>query len=94
VEDKLRFKVPHMGWNNAFSVKPHGILTNISNDSDFYFVHSFHFEANFDDDILMKTHYNYSFPSAIQKENIFGFQFHPEKSHDIGKQLLKNFIEL
>ena len=94
IQDKLRFKVPHMGWNYAHSAKTHNILQNIPSEAEFYFVHSFHFSTDVSEDVLMNTHYAYQFPSAIQKENIFGFQFHPEKSHDVGKKLLRNFIGL
>ena len=59
----------------------------------YYFVHSYHFECNDKNDILTSTNYDYSFVSTIQKENIIGTQFHPEKSHDCGEQLIKNFID-
>ena len=62
--------------------------------SEFYFVHSYHFKNRFTSDVLNTTDYSYEFVSAVEKNNIFGVQYHPEKSHDIGDQLLMNFIAL
>lgn len=94
VSDKLKFKVPHMGWNNSIVQKDSSIFKDISPDAMFYFVHSYHILCNNKKDILTTTEYDYTFTSAIQKDNIFGTQFHPEKSHDWGEQLFKNFINL
>jgi glutamine amidotransferase len=60
----------------------------------FYFVHSYHIKCNNPSDVLTTTVYEYEFVSAIQKENIYGTQFHPEKSHDYGEQIFKNFVQL
>jgi imidazole glycerol-phosphate synthase subunit HisH len=92
--DAYKFKVPHIGWNSIQIVKESKILTNIPNDSQFYFVHSYHVVCNDYKDILSTTIYENEFVSAIQKNNIAGTQFHPEKSQDAGMQLLKNFISL
>jgi len=92
VEDRLRYKVPHMGWNQARQMKQSPLLKGIPDNSEFYFVHSYHFLANEAADVLTETDYSYLFASAIEKDNIFGVQFHPEKSHDAGTLLLKNFI--
>lgn len=94
IKDKLKYKVPHMGWNSAVSMREHKIFDDVNEDSLFYFVHSYHIECNKKDEILTKTVYDYEFVSAIQKENIFGFQYHPEKSHDQGEQIIKNFIHI
>ena len=69
-------------------------MNNISDSSEFYFAHSYHLKTNNQASILNETHYDYLFPSAIEMDNIFGVQYHPEKSHDAGAQLLKNFINL
>jgi glutamine amidotransferase len=70
------------------------LFEKLTPDSEFYFVHSFHVKCNNSDEILAETNYCHSFTSAFQKENIFGVQFHPEKSHDAGEVLLRNFINL
>ena len=92
IEDRLRYKVPHMGWNQTRQMKESSLLKGIPECSEFYFVHSFHFLANDAVDVLTETDYSYLFVSAIEKENIFGVQFHPEKSHEAGIILLRNFI--
>jgi glutamine amidotransferase len=94
VTDPIRYKIPHMGWNTINPVKEASIFEKMIPDSEFYFVHSYHVECNNSDDILAQTIYDYSFTSAFQKENIFGVQFHPEKSHDAGEVLLRNFVNL
>lgn len=93
VSDTLKFKVPHIGWNTLYSQKNSNLLEGIADDSMYYFVHSYHIECYDKSDILTTTNYDYSFVSTIQKEHIIGTQFHPEKSHDCGEQLIKNFIE-
>ena len=94
MNDKLRYKVPHIGWNSTYIEKKSPLFDGISNDSMFYFVHSFHINCHNKEDILTTSNYEYSFSSAIQRDNIYGTQFHPEKSHDLGEQLLKNFLNI
>jgi len=94
VKNKLKYKVPHMGWNNADIKRDSPLLKNISKDAMFYFVHSYHIVCNQNQDILTTTDYEYTFTSSIQKDNIFGTQFHPEKSHDQGEIIFKNFVNL
>lgn len=94
VNDNLTYKIPHTGWNQIRKVKDSILMRNIPNLSEFYFVHAYHFKCNNPSDILNETDYEYRFTSAVEKENIFGVQYHPEKSHDIGVTLLKNFINL
>jgi len=94
VSDTTRFKVPHIGWNNAIPEKESPLFKDISPEAMFYFVHSYHFKCNNKEDILTSTEYDYQFTSSIQKDNIFGVQFHPEKSHDDGVVLLRNFVNL
>jgi imidazole glycerol-phosphate synthase subunit HisH len=94
LKDKVRYKVPHTGWNQIEIAKNSNLMKNLNNDSEFYFVHAYYVECNNSSDILTRTEYEIPFTSAIEKENIVGVQFHPEKSHDYGFQLLKNFISL
>jgi len=94
VSDKIRYKIPHIGWNTIRLLKDSPLFEKINLDSEFYFVHSYHIQCNDSTDILTETIYDYTFNSAIQKENIFGVQFHPEKSHDAGEMLLRNFVNL
>lgn len=86
-------RVPHMGWNSVCIHKNNPLL-NSNEESYFYFVHAYHLSHIRDADILASTIYGYEFVSAIQHDNIFGVQFHPEKSHRFGMSLLKNFAEL
>ena len=94
INDKLKYKVPHTGWNQISISKESKLMHNIPNFSEIYFVHSYHFKTNNPVDILNETEYENRFVSAIEKENIYGVQYHPEKSHDIGELLLKNFVSL
>jgi len=87
-------KIPHMGWNSISPIKKSTILDDICENMGFYFLHSYYFECNDTDDILTSTIYGESFTSSFNKNNIYGFQFHPEKSHSNGIQLFKNFGEL
>ena len=94
VSDAIKFKIPHMGWNTLNQVKESPIFEKINLNSEFYFVHSYYVHCNNSDNILTETIYDNSFTSSFQKENIFGVQFHPEKSHDAGEILLRNFIKM
>jgi len=94
VKDQLKYKIPHMGWNNAIINRENKLLEGVDNESMYYFVHSYYMKCNDEKDILTTTGYEDKFVSAIQKDNIFGTQFHPEKSHDTGEKLIKNFVEL
>lgn len=87
-------KVPHMGWNEIQPQIKDPLLEELDNKSKFYFAHSYHLVCKDKKDILATTNYGYDFPSIIRKDNIFGAQFHPEKSHRFGMRLLKNFVEL
>ena len=93
-DDFKRFKIPHMGWNTINSLKKSALMKNISFEDEFYFVHSFFMEPNDPNLMLNETIYIEKFCSGIEKENIFGVQYHPEKSHDAGRTLLKNFIAI
>jgi glutamine amidotransferase len=84
-------KVPHMGWNTISDLKG-PLFKNVKENSYVYFVHSYYAEQN--ENAVSSTNYSMSFASAIQKENFFAVQFHPEKSADVGEQILKNFLKL
>lgn len=94
VTNKIRYKIPQMGWNQIHKKKESRLFENIPDFSDFYFMHSYFLKLNDQTDLLNETDYNFRYASAVEKDNIFGVQYHPEKSHDIGAALLKNFIEL
>jgi len=87
------YKIPHVGWNNVEFETECLLYDGIPNNSDFYFVHSYHYSLN-EDVVTGSTDYGYKFTSSICKDNIFGFQFHPEKSQGVGLKLISNFIEL
>jgi imidazole glycerol-phosphate synthase subunit HisH len=87
-------KVPHMGWNNVHPVKTSKLTLNFDDETRFYFVHSYYVKADNAEDVLTTTHYGIDFDSIIQHENIYGAQFHPEKSHKFGMRLLENFARI
>ena len=89
--DTLR--IPNMGWNQVEQAKPSRLITGLPDEPRFYFVHSYHFQLYAVEDELLTTNYGYQFCSAFEHENIAGVQFHPEKSHKFGMQLLRNFSE-
>ena len=87
-------KVPHMGWNVVRATRPNGLLDDSDPDTRFYFVHSYHLVCDDTSDVLATTPYGSEFTSMIQRGNIWGAQFHPEKSHRFGMALLRNFARL
>ena len=94
VKDKLIYKIPHTGWNQIESKKESKLMEGIPEQSEFYFVHSYHLKLPEDSsDVLNITYYEYPFVSAIEKRNILGVQYHPEKSHSMGEMMLKNFVD-
>lgn len=86
--------LPHMGWNTIHPEKEHSVLNDLDQDQGFYFVHSYYFECADNTNILASTNYGIKFSSAVVKDNIFGMQFHPEKSHSNGIKLLENFAKM
>lgn len=94
ISEASRHKVPHMGWNRIRIKKASPLMKGVEDLSEFYFAHSYHLEMNNRSDLLNETEYGIAFPSAVERNNIFGVQYHPEKSHRIGVQILKNFIEM
>ena len=85
-------KMPHMGWN-SIRVLNKNLKIN-PKETDYYFVHSYYFNCKNKDNIMAETNYGINFPSIVNKENIYGLQFHPEKSSDQGLDIIKNFIKL
>jgi len=92
-ENSIEYKIPHMGWNFIRQHKTSRLLEGMYPDPRFYFVHSYYLRANDRDDVLTSTEYEIEFTSAVERGNILGAQFHPEKSHKFGMKLLKNFID-
>ncbi len=86
-------KVPHMGWNRMFT-NEHPLFNNLDENHYLYFVHTYHVTCDDEKDIIGRTNYGYEFTSAVAHNNIMGIQPHPEKSHENGLKILKNFIEL
>ena len=86
--------LPHMGWNDVIPQSTDCLFAGLVNEPRFYFLHSYYFLPKKIEETLAVTNYNGQFTSAVRSENIFGVQFHPEKSHQWGIQLLKNFSEL
>lgn len=87
-------KVPHMGWNVVVQTRKSALTEALPADARFYFVHSYCVLVDDDRDSILRTTYGVTFDAAVQHENIYGVQFHPEKSHKFGMQLFKNFASL
>lgn len=87
-------KVPHMGWNEVLQMRPDPLLPPSDGKPRFYFVHSYRVECNDQDDVLLQCEYGETFVAAFHRANIWGFQFHPEKSHRFGMALFRNFLEV
>jgi len=85
--------LPHMGWNDVVPVKHDPLFDGLEKDSRFYFLHSYYFSHKDDEQVLAQTEYGGLFTSAAHNRNVYGVQFHPEKSHHWGVRLLKNFSE-
>ncbi len=87
-------RLPHVGWNEARQVRPSPLFAGVADRTDFYFVHSYHFAAKREEDILTTTDYCGGFASTVAAGSTFGVQFHPEKSSRAGFQILRNFLKL
>lgn len=90
----LPIKIPHMSWNQVFPAKNKKLFGSSIEPQKYYFVHSFYADCTNKKDIAGVCHYGHEFAAAIEKENIFGVQFHPEKSHAYGMELFKNFLNI
>lgn len=93
-EPSSGLKIPHMGWNAVKTQNESRLFSGFGSEARFYFVHSYHFVCQDSKDIAATTDYGGEFISAVEKGNILGVQFHPEKSHRFGMALMKNFVEL
>ncbi len=85
-------RIPHVGWNEVVYVRPSPLFDGIPMGKDFYFVHSYHFHCADETDIIATTDYAGGFISAVSRRNVWGVQFHPEKSQKLGFQVIKNFL--
>ena len=89
-----RTKLPHMGWNDVAPINNHPLFIGLEKEAIFYFLHSFYFKCKNETESIAVSNYGISFSSAVHRENIYGIQFHPEKSHQYGEKLLRNFANL
>ena len=87
-------RLPHMGWNDVVPLERGGLFAGLESDARFYFLHSYYFACANRADELAQTDYGGPFASAVRRGNVYGVQFHPEKSHHFGVRLLQNFAEL
>lgn len=92
--DAVRLKVPHMGWNAATVVKRDPLFVDHATERRFYFVHSYYVDCHNKDDVLLSCSYGHSFVAGFRNRNVWGFQFHPEKSHRFGMEIFKRFLEV
>ncbi len=92
--DDPQLKIPHMGWNTVEFKKESKLIQDVSENPRYYFVHSYYVDCAHQEDILCSTNYGEHFVSGFQHNNIFGLQFHPEKSHKFGMELLANFCKI
>ena len=88
------YQLPHMGWNDVRPIYKHPLFLGLEDTARFYFLHSYYFKCNHMENILAESDHGQIFSCAVHKDNIYGVQFHPEKSHHYGVQLLKNFADL
>jgi glutamine amidotransferase len=91
---RQRTKLPHMGWNDVAPIKNHPLFVGLEEEAIFYFLHSFYFKCKNETESIAVSNYGISFSSAVHRKNIYGIQFHPEKSHQYGEKLLYNFANL
>ncbi|VFR55273.1 Imidazole glycerol phosphate synthase amidotransferase subunit [plant metagenome] len=94
--DKLaqRTHLPHMGWNDVVPIVPSPLFNSLETEARFYFLHSYYFDCQDQPDVIATAEYGASFACAVNHGNVYGVQFHPEKSHDFGARLLKNFADI
>lgn len=92
--DNVALKVPHMGWNTVDIINENNLIEKSTEEIRYYFVHSYYVKVSDEKHSIAKTNYGVTFDSAFSKDNIYGVQFHPEKSHKFGMNLLRNFLRL
>jgi imidazole glycerol-phosphate synthase subunit HisH len=91
---KQKTQLPHMGWNDVEPVRPSPLFAGLEQEARFYFLHSYYFHCARREDVLAETDYGIRFSCAVNTGGVYGVQFHPEKSHHFGAQLLKNFADM
>jgi glutamine amidotransferase len=91
---ETELKIPHMGWDIVDVKQTHALVNNLQGVQRYYFVHSYHAVCENAENVLMTCDYGYEFAASVVKENVMGVQFHPEKSHDFGLALFKNFVAM
>lgn len=91
-DEQRRLKVPHMGWGQLDVRRPSALFANLAPDARFYFVHSYFVDCANESDVVARSTYGLSFVSALQRNNVMGVQFHPEKSHRFGIQVFRQFV--
>ena len=94
IPDKEGIKIPHMGWNSVKIKENARIFKDVPQDSYVYLVHSYYLKAGREEDVAATTEYSTLIHAAVEHDNVFACQFHPEKSSEIGLKILKNFVEL
>ena len=94
IDCSQNLKIPHMGWNNLSIQRNNNLFDDITNEDQFYFVHSYFFDIKHKNNIISSTNYGIDVPAIVNKDNIFGFQFHPEKSGRSGLKILYNWLKL
>lgn len=93
LDPKERLKIPHIGWNEVSCVNGSKLFSDMKEQPRFYFVHSYHLKSNNVEQILVESVYGYKFVAGLERDNIVGVQFHPEKSHKYGMKMLENFFK-
>jgi glutamine amidotransferase len=94
IPNRKDFKIPHMGWNSISIRTGSRLFAGIPDQSYVYFVHSYYLKAKYDEDVAATTYYSTLIHASVERGNVFGCQFHPEKSGDVGLQILKNFASI
>lgn len=94
INSSIQLRVPHMGWNYVNIINDSNFTENSGSKDKFYFVHSFYVKCDSQKNVSMEANYGFNFAAAIFDENVYGAQFHPEKSHSYGISLFKNFVEM
>jgi glutamine amidotransferase len=92
-EQMQSLKVPHMGWSDIHLAGTHALFPAVEEQQRFYFVHSYHMVCDREEDILASAEYGYRFTCAVSRDNTIGLQFHPEKSHRFGLEVMKRFVQ-